>query len=62
VVLRCLAKKPDERYPDVKHLGRALSACNSAGAWDAEQADRWWVARAPSVSIDAPPQPAGFAS
>ncbi len=43
VVLRCLAKKRDERFPDVKALARALSACSAAALWDADQADRWWA-------------------
>jgi serine/threonine-protein kinase len=42
VVLRCLAKKRDERYADVKSLGRALAACERAALWDAEKADEWW--------------------
>jgi eukaryotic-like serine/threonine-protein kinase len=43
VVLRCLAKKPDERYQDVKALAQALAACKAAGEWDADRADRWWA-------------------
>ncbi len=43
VVLCCLAKKPGERYPDVKALARALSACGAAADWDADKADRWWA-------------------
>jgi serine/threonine-protein kinase len=43
VVLRCLAKKPQDRYPDVKSLGKALSACESAALWDAEKAQAWWA-------------------
>jgi hypothetical protein len=43
VVVCCLAKKPGERYPDVKALAQALSACASAADWDAEKADRWWA-------------------
>jgi serine/threonine-protein kinase len=31
VVLRCLAKKPEERFPDVRALDRALAACGTAG-------------------------------
>ena len=45
VVLRCLAKKPEDRYPSVKALGEALAACASAADWDAEKADRWWAER-----------------
>jgi tRNA A-37 threonylcarbamoyl transferase component Bud32 len=43
IVLTCLAKKPDERYPDVKALGKALAACPSAADWDAEKAQEWWA-------------------
>jgi serine/threonine-protein kinase len=62
VVLRCLAKKPDERYPDVKALALALSACASAADWEAEQADRWWAENFQSVPIDSPPQAVGVES
>jgi serine/threonine-protein kinase len=69
VVLRCLAKKPADRFGDVKSLGKALAACASASEWSAEQADRWWAAappRDPSAPppqpIDQPPQPAGVHS
>jgi serine/threonine-protein kinase len=43
VVLTCLAKRPDDRYPDVKSLSRALAACASAADWDADKADLWWT-------------------
>jgi serine/threonine-protein kinase len=42
VVLRCLSKKAEDRYADVKSLGKALAACASADGWDGEQADTWW--------------------
>jgi hypothetical protein len=48
VVVRCLAKKPEDRFPDVKALGRALAACASAADWDAEKAEHWWDAAARS--------------
>jgi serine/threonine-protein kinase len=57
VILLCLAKKPEERYRDVKTLGQALAACTSADDWNAEKADRWWAADVPAAPIDAPPQP-----
>jgi serine/threonine-protein kinase len=59
VILLCLAKKPDERYRDVKTLGQALVACTSAHDWDAEKADRWWAGEVQSIPIDAPAQAAG---
>ena len=42
VVLRCLEKSPDDRYPDAIALERALAACASALEWDDGAADRWW--------------------
>ncbi|MSR60750.1 MAG: serine/threonine protein kinase [Planctomycetaceae bacterium] len=33
VVLTCLAKRPDDRYPDVSALERALGACTDAEGW-----------------------------
>jgi eukaryotic-like serine/threonine-protein kinase len=43
VVLKALEKKPDDRYPDARAMGRALLACEAASTWDADQADRWWA-------------------
>ena len=42
VVLRCLAKDPEARYHGAKELEAALSACTSAGEWDARKAAAWW--------------------
>jgi hypothetical protein len=53
VVLRCLAKKPDDRYPDVKALGKALAACAAAAEWDAEKAEEWWSEIGRSSTADA---------
>ena len=43
IILRCLAKKPGERFQTVKALGEALAACASAGDWGPKQADAWWA-------------------
>jgi eukaryotic-like serine/threonine-protein kinase len=43
VVLRCLAKKPEDRYPTVKALREALDACASANDWGPNRAEAWWA-------------------
>ena len=42
VVLRCLAKPPDQRFPDAEALEQALGACACAGDWDQGRATQWW--------------------
>jgi hypothetical protein len=43
IVLVCLAKRADDRYTDVKGLGKALAACAAATDWDAAKASEWWA-------------------
>jgi len=42
VVRRCLAKRPDERYPDARAVDAALAACACAGHWSEPRAEAWW--------------------
>jgi serine/threonine-protein kinase len=42
VVLRCLAKSPEERYPDAKSFEKALADCDCADTWTDEDAAKWW--------------------
>jgi hypothetical protein len=44
LVLRCLAKSPDERPATARVLRDALERCADAGGWSAEEATRWWAA------------------
>ena len=42
VVLKCLAKKPSDRYTDMLALNKALDDCDAAGDWSVQQAAQWW--------------------
>jgi serine/threonine-protein kinase len=50
VVLRCLAKAREDRFPDVASLDRALAACPEAGSWTEADAAAWWTRHAPVTS------------
>jgi serine/threonine-protein kinase len=43
IVLRCLAKKPEDRYQDVDALERSLGRCTAADQWTQSRATRWWM-------------------
>ncbi|MGC8640295.1 MAG: serine/threonine protein kinase [Isosphaeraceae bacterium] len=57
VVMRCLSKKPADRYPDARSLAVALAACACAGDWNDDKADEWWVNQARSRIEAFSPQP-----
>jgi eukaryotic-like serine/threonine-protein kinase len=42
IVLRCLAKDPEGRFPDVESLETALAKCQCAGQWSKKDASSWW--------------------
>jgi serine/threonine protein kinase len=42
IVLRCLAKSSEDRYPSAAKLERALAACTAADEWSADRARAWW--------------------
>jgi serine/threonine-protein kinase len=59
VLLRCLAKQPDDRYPDTPSLARALAACADTAGWSPEHAAAWWQAHSEALhgGSDGPPAP-----
>ena len=44
VILRCLEKAPELRYPNAKALLEALANCSCAREWGPNRADAWWNA------------------
>jgi serine/threonine-protein kinase len=58
VILRCLEKEPDRRYPTAATLEKAMAACECASRWTTERAEEWWRGRrdgaAPPSALEAP--------
>jgi hypothetical protein len=61
LLLRCLAKAPDDRPHDATDLLHLLDSCTDAGCWTSTDAARWWVehdqdcnASPANAAIDAP--------
>jgi serine/threonine-protein kinase len=42
IILRCLAKRPEDRFQDADSLEQALSQCAAADRWTQSHAARWW--------------------
>ncbi len=42
LIMRCLAKKPEDRPADARELWKALRSCRDADAWSLYEAEKWW--------------------
>lgn len=42
VIMKCLEKKPEDRFANVRLLQQALIDCETDDVWNAEKAAHWW--------------------
>lgn len=47
IILKCMEKKPEDRFASVDELDAALAQCSVANAWSKDIARSWWTANEP---------------
>ncbi|MDA1195007.1 MAG: serine/threonine-protein kinase [Planctomycetota bacterium] len=56
LILRCLAKKPEDRPSTAAALARELEGCAAAGAWRPADAQGWWILNEAQLDLPEPLQ------
>jgi serine/threonine-protein kinase len=56
VILCCLEKDPDRRYPDAATLEKALAACKGMEEWTPEKAEAWWRRHGDGTALPSAPE------
>jgi tRNA A-37 threonylcarbamoyl transferase component Bud32 len=51
LIMRCLAKAPEDRPESAQALDEALARCRFAGSWTAVQAEDWWKINLAGIEV-----------
>ena len=49
IILKCLAKRPEDRFQTIREVEKVLSECSVAGQWGENEARQWWAGH---VNVD----------